>query len=172
MNIYHTSDWHIGHRNILKYRSGFESIEEHDNTLIENYNSIIRKRDLVYFHGDMVFTQDGLEKIKLLKGIKILILGNHDKLKSREYLTVFNDIVGPLNKGGIWLSHHPIHPQELYNKPNIHGHTHNQMVMIKHQNGQLTQDPRYFNICPENTNYYPISAEQIKDRFRALGIYK
>jgi calcineurin-like phosphoesterase family protein len=54
-NVWFTSDWHIGHKNILKYRDGFQSTDEHDATLIENYQSLISKRDIVYFLGDMVF---------------------------------------------------------------------------------------------------------------------
>lgn len=161
-NIWFTSDWHIGHKNILKYRPGFQSTDEHDATLIENYQSLISKRDIVYFLGDMVFTLEGLEKLKSLKGTKILILGNHDYLKASEYLTVFDDIVGPIKYKGFWLSHHPIHQQELYNKPNIHGHTHDQRILLN----DGSPDNRYFPVCPEHHHYSPVSLESIKDFYQ------
>lgn len=108
------------------------------------------------------FTTEGLEKLKYLKGSKILILGNHDYLKASELLTVFDDIVGPMKYKGFWLSHHPIHQQELYNKPNIHGHTHNQRILL----GDGSPDKRYFPVCPEHHKYSPVSFESIKEFYK------
>jgi calcineurin-like phosphoesterase family protein len=52
-----------------------------------------------------------------------------------------------------WLSHCPIHPQELRNrKANIHGHLH----------GSVLNDPRYFDVCPEKHNYQMVDYEEIK----------
>jgi calcineurin-like phosphoesterase family protein len=162
MNVWFTSDWHIGHRNILKYRPEFSSIEEHDNTLINNFNATVGKKDITYFLGDMVFTVEGLEAIKKLKGYKILILGNHDLLTAKEYLTVFDDIKGPIKYKGLWLTHHPMHQQELYGKPNVHGHTHNQSILDDNMN----PDPRYFPVCPEHHVYKPVSLNFIKEFYQ------
>ena len=49
-----TSDLHFGHKNILEYdKRPFSSIEEHDESLIENWNSLVRPQDLVYCLGDI-----------------------------------------------------------------------------------------------------------------------
>lgn len=151
--VYHTSDWHLGHRNILKYREGFNSIEEHDNLLFENYLATIRPRDTVYFHGDMIFDKSYFYRFSELPGHKILIVGNHDTdfLKLEDVMPLFNRTLALGKKKGAWLSHAPIHPEELRGKYNIHGHMHDQVL----------NDPRYFNVCVEQTNFTPIDRQEI-----------
>ena len=161
--VYFTSDWHLGHRNILKYRPEFPSIEAHDSTLIDNFNSIITKRDVVYFLGDIIFTDEALELFKSLNHCrKILVMGNHDYLDVSEYRTVFDDVVGLKSYRGFWLSHCPIHPQEMRNRiGNIHGHLHHSIL----------QDPAhmYFDVSPEKHNYYPVGLEHIAEHFASYG---
>jgi calcineurin-like phosphoesterase family protein len=157
--LWHTSDWHLGHRNILKYREGpFKTREELEALLEQNFNDNVTKRDTTYFHGDMCFDHASLEVIKRLKGIKILILGNHDEhIKTRTYLEVFDDVVGPIKKNGFWLSHHPIYEGELYGKPNIHGHTHNQSIYSSEGN----LHPMYYNVSVDATGFKPVKFQDI-----------
>lgn len=156
--VYHTADWHLGHKAILKYRPQFTSVEEHNDTIINNYLATIRPRDTVYFHGDIIFDEQYLETVKALPGNKILILGNHctDFLKTEDYIGVFQRIVSLTTKKHAWLSHAPIHPAELRGKFNIHGHVH----------AQTLSDCRYYNVSLENTDYYPISREEINQFFK------
>ena len=56
--IYFTSDFHFCHnRDFIYERRGFSSIEEHDQTIIDNFNSIITDEDILYILGD-VFLDD------------------------------------------------------------------------------------------------------------------
>ncbi len=148
-NIYIYGDLHIGHKGITKYRP-FETQEDHDNTIFENYKKLIRKRDTVIFLGDIAFTDAALEKISLLPGKKILIQGNHDfqfcKGDSKRINEVFDKVLGVYKRWGIWFTHIPIHESELRGSYNFHGHTHNSIV----------PDSRYLNLCVEQTNYKPL----------------
>lgn len=157
---YFTSDWHLGHKNIIKYRPQFKDIQDHDNTLINNFNSVVRKRDVVYFLGDILFTEESLELFKKLNYCrKVLILGNHDYLSTKYYLEVFDEVRGFISFKNYWLSHCPIHPQELRNRiGNIHGHLH--ASILKDTNN------KYFDVCPEKHNFQLVDFETIKQYFK------
>lgn len=51
---YFISDLHIGHTNVLSFDNRpFKSIEEHDEALIKNWNSVVGMDDDVYLLGDI-----------------------------------------------------------------------------------------------------------------------
>ena len=148
--IYTISDLHLGHKKILELSKGLRAgsnVEEHDQWIIDQWNSVITKRDCVYVLGDIAFGKPALEKTKQLKGFKKLILGNHDKFKASEYADAGFDIISSVHRfKKYWMSHAPIHPCELRGLMNIHGHMHNECV---------PNDHRYLNVCVEKLNAVP-----------------
>lgn len=153
MSTYFIGDLHIGHKAICKYRD-FDTVEEHDACIFDNWNSTISKRDLVFVMGDACFTEEAMWRIHKLPGRKILVKGNHDYLKSDVLLHAFEDIEGITKyKRQFWLTHAPIHPAELRGKINIHGHVHSQTI----------PDNRYINVSCENVNFTPVSLEMIRE---------
>ena len=82
MSIFFTSDPHYHHANIMKYCSRpFTSVEEMDEELIKRWNSVVTKSDTIYILGDLIFTKDPAEAVRIttqLNGKIILIKGNHD----------------------------------------------------------------------------------------------
>lgn len=162
-----TSDLHLGHRNICKYRTQFSSPEEHDNTLYENLATSVHKRDTLYLLGDIAFTFEWLEKIKQINcRHKLLVCGNHDTergIKMKHLVDVYDDVVALTSKRNYWISHCPIHPQEMRGRlGNITGHLHSKKVMVDY----LVPDPyvedwNYLNACVEHTDYKPITFEQL-----------
>lgn len=49
---YFISDLHLGHKNVLKFDNRpFINIEEHDKTIIDNWNSKVNDNDDVYVLG-------------------------------------------------------------------------------------------------------------------------
>jgi calcineurin-like phosphoesterase family protein len=79
-SIWLTSDTHFSHAKILASRPQFRSIEEHDETLIDNWNRVVRRGDRVYHHGDVALGKpEPIAKlIRRLNGQIYLISGNHD----------------------------------------------------------------------------------------------
>lgn len=79
--IYFTADLHFGHNNILKLcNRPFKSIDEMDETLINNWNNKVKNNDTVYILGDLIWERcDPLKYLDKLHGKKVLIMGNHDK---------------------------------------------------------------------------------------------
>jgi len=175
MSIYVTSDLHFNHKNILQMcRTQFETIEEHNNYIIQQYNSVVKKDDLVYILGDIGFTPYNklTPLIKQLNGRKILIIGNHDQGKDNEYLAMgFIEVIRhPVYyNSNIILSHFPV--REGYDNPwiyNLHGHLHNNELTLKN----------YINVNIELNDYKPLDlkalAEEIdaktpKSRYQSFG---
>jgi calcineurin-like phosphoesterase family protein len=82
MNTFFTSDWHIGHDNVIKYSNRpFKDVGHMSEVLVNNYNASVKSDDICYFLGDMGLCKgDTLRSvIDSLNGTKVLILGNHDK---------------------------------------------------------------------------------------------
>lgn len=80
--IYLTSDQHWNHDNIRKFcNRPFNSLEEMNKTMIENWNNVVPKDGLVFHLGD--FAWGGYQAWKnireQLNGDIILIKGNHDR---------------------------------------------------------------------------------------------
>ncbi len=122
---------HLGHENLTKDLRGFNNAEEHDDYLIKQWNSVVNKKDLVYILGDISMeTSKFYYKLALLNGRKKVILGNHDKGKDiPELLKYVETVEGIVHYKGYWLSHAPLHPQELtWVKGNIHAHIHNMSI--------------------------------------------
>jgi calcineurin-like phosphoesterase family protein len=157
-----TSDLHIGHKNICKYRPVFSTAEEHDEYMFRKIEEL-DKRVLLIVLGDFVFDSPKYsEHIQRLRNVACrirFVMGNHDSLKllkedfleHREALASYKHM---------WLSHCPIHPSELRDKKgNIHGHLHSQII----------DDPRYFNVNIENHNYEFVPLDTIKEAFNGCN---
>lgn len=149
------SDLHLGHNKICEFeghnRNNCKTVEEHDEWIISQWNSVVTKRDLTWVLGDVAFNKEGLEKVKRLNGVKHLIFGNHDRESLEEYLKVFNKVHGFMKYKNFWLSHAPIHHGSLRNKMNIHGHLHSSEV----------RDPRYYCVSVEKLQGKPKSIDDL-----------
>ncbi|MBF4395728.1 hypothetical protein EAY12_20880, partial [Vibrio anguillarum] len=109
-----SADLHLGHDNILKYRSGFDSPEEHHNILFDNLASFVQRRDTLILLGDIATTPFWLEKVASIQCTKkVLVLGNHCtnmKVSGKMLADGFNEIHSLLSKRTTWFTHCPIHP--------------------------------------------------------------
>lgn len=154
--VWFFGDAHLGHNNIAKHRN-FVSNEWHDAMIKDNYHSVVTKRDTVYFMGDTAFTFDALDELATWTAErKILIVGNHDLergINMRHLVEVYDEVYAFKRYKEFWLSHAPIHPDELRGKVNLHGHVHADTI----------DDKRYFNTSLENIDYTPINIEVIRE---------
>lgn len=155
--IYFISDLHLGHDSIPKYsgplRGGVTTVEDHDDWIVYQWNSVVRPSDTVYVLGDVAFTPSGLVRAGRLNGNKYLIMGNHDHFNVRLYEEQgFKVLSGLVYFHGYWLSHAPVHPEELRGRKNIHGHVH----------ARSLQDDRYINVCVEALGGLPLNFNKIQ----------
>lgn len=161
-NIFFISDTHFSHENALTFLNydgsrmrPFDTVDECDELMIENWNKVVGKNDKVYHLGDVGFNKNKLDIIlPRLNGVKILIKGNHDTFKPKFYLQHFKDIRGCHNLDNHLLTHIPVHPDSKNRfKKNIHGHIH----------GNKIDDNWYVNVCVDANNYRPIAYEEINN---------
>ena len=157
-NVWLTSDTHFGHNNIIKYcNRPFSSVEEMDETLIQNWNKVVKPGDLVYHLGDVTM---GVSHSRLdwimnrLHGSKRLIVGNHDDIPYLSSGGWFQKVMmwRPWNDGKLLFSHVPLHESSLMGgRINIHGHIHD----------KPSPKGPYKCVCVEQTNYTPVSIEDL-----------
>ena len=161
-NVFFISDLHLGHRSILKFqghkRAG-DNLEEHSQWLVEQWNSVVNRKDIVWVLGDVIFDKKHGHYLEQMKGQKNMIWGNHDLFSHKWYSQYFNLVRGFHKKYGMFLSHEPIHPSGLRGRINVHGHNHSGYVM-KYFN--LKRDTRYVNVCVDLVNGVPQALENIK----------
>ena len=173
MTTFFIGDTHFGHQKILEFESksrGFTTIEEHDEYLIRQWNSVASKRDIIFHLGDVIFSGSQTFKSTLgrLNGIKKLVAGNHDSKRIHQLAPYFTNIVGVGKFEGYSLTHIPIHPSQFYRfKGNIHGHLHSDIITKKSLGGLYTiPDKRYWNVSAEQINLTPISWEQLQVKYK------
>jgi len=159
------SDTHFGHANILTFKDDagklvreFSSVEEMDETMVQRWNEVVRDQDRIYHMGDVAMNHRCLPIMSRLKGKKVLIKGNHDIFKLKDYTPYFEDIraykIFP--KHGLVVSHIPVHTCQLEGRFKINAHGH------MHQN--ILPDARYINLCVEHTDYRPVTLNEVMFR--------
>lgn len=117
--------------------------------------------DIVYWLGDVSFadkeTTQGI--ITKMHGYKILIIGNHDWNRSRQWWldAGFDEVTKyPITvRKQFILSHQPMPMSEDYTYFNVHGHV--------HQEPSPTEF--HFNACVEVQDYKPILLDEIEQVF-------
>ena len=161
-NIFICSDTHFTHANIIKYcNRPYSSVDEMNADMIEKWNSDVGSDDIVIHLGDFCFGNK--EKVKnifsQLNGKIDLVMGNHDRLKIKDYYEIgFHKVYDrPILFDNFFiLSHEPIQwikDGDVY--ANIYGHVHD-MEMYK----DYTKNT--FCACVERIGYTPINFDKIK----------
>ena len=172
---FYIADTHFGHENCISFDGRpFKTIEEHDEALIANWNSVVADEDHVYIIGDFAFKSEKpvSEYTKRLKWHLHLIRGNHDK-KTQEYescfetvgdvLTVADDLDGI--KRRVVLCHYWM-PFVGQKKFMLYGHTHTGdeyvLELLLQEELKLNNYPmNSFNVGCMHQDYYPKTLEQI-----------
>lgn len=179
MAILFTGDMHLGHKNAIKYdRRPFSSVEEMDETIIQNWQNETKPNDTIYICGDLSWYNDNktAEILKNLNGHKILIKGNHDNhlKKSLQYFDDVKDYDEIHLPGNIHIniSHYPI---KWFNRRHhgaymFYAHVHNSIEWIKTEEERraLENAGQYcnmFNVGTMHWGYRPVTFEEIIENY-------
>lgn len=182
MNLYVTSDWHIGHTRIREFEPSRP--EDFERVLEENYRATVREEDSCIFLGDIILgnretRERAAAMFRSLPGRKHLLRGNHDHGTVKSYERMGFDILGlrlgwtqiatPLRRS-VTISHLPLVGHDLRYadriakmreavealRPaaHIHGHTHSRNV----------DHPLCRNACVEVCDYRPVLVDELVNR--------
>ena len=176
MNIWFTSDLHLGHENIIKYcNRPFSSIEEMDEELITRWNDVVSQNDTIYHLGDFALGshQVAVRYLEQLNGRIILQQGSHD---SRWFDRDFGDgristipplhsVVLPIQKGEYEqiavLCHCAMRTWDRshYGSWHLFGHSH----------GKLEPYGLSFDVGVDTHNFYPWSLDEVAEKMAPLS---
>lgn len=162
-----TADWHDGSANIIKYcNRPFLSVEQMNETLRNNYNSVVTKHDRTFFLGDSVWGHQRYREVfEQLNGQKLVILGNHDNPQSYKKLLIDHTIDGlykvksvTIDGDYIFMSHYAHRSWNMSHRGGYHlyGHSHNTL-------------PDYGRSCDvgvDKWGFKPVSWTELKEYFK------
>jgi calcineurin-like phosphoesterase family protein len=159
---------HFGHNSMAVSR-GFQDAECHDDFIIDNWNKVVHKRDMVYILGDITMENKKVyHKLDKLNGRKVVVMGNHDmKNHVSELLKHVESVAGCIKYKSYMLTHIPVHPMEFDYRinGNIHAHLHDLNVLKE----DGTPDTRYVHVGMEKIDYTPVLFSDIDVTFKSIN---
>lgn len=175
--IWFTSDTHFGHTNIIRFcNRPFNSVKEMDETIINNWNSVVKPNDIVFHLGDFAFASNARWKqlIQALNGHIYLIVGNHDEIRYPGHQTfdlfegVTSQLIVKIDGQAIYLNHYPFlcYGGAWYKDAvwQLYGHVHSGPHCEGKDISRLSVTfPYQYDVGVDNNNYIPVSWEQVKE---------
>lgn len=187
--VFFTSDTHFFHKNILKHcplrKELCNALDENDisswdDWMVDRWNKVIGKHDIVYIIGDFAFGSAELAKKILgkLNGKKFLILGNHDgssdkldnyfKQITQQKMVVFKKEHYDFLEEDIqvFMCHYPLitWPSKHYGAIQLHGHCHGRMDDYNEALSDLRVDVGIDSTIAE---FEPVPLEKIYKYFKS-----
>jgi len=149
-----TSDHHFGSFKLPSFLQVYTEKQEQE--LIEKWNSIVGKDDVVYYNGDFCDgnVMDMCSYFKKLNGQIVLIRGNHDRFSDDLYKAVFKDVVDEVVLKDLDLTIHHVPAAPVHTRREVFGHLHRSLV---HPLNSSTG----FCSCVQFSDGYPVSLEKI-----------
>lgn len=187
MSIWYTSDTHFNHTNIIKYCGRpFSDVNEMNEKIANNWNSLVRPDDVVYHLGDFGLFRGGKQPedfIHRLNGHIYLVRGNHDHTETR--VAFDREAKGAWLTHGTWLQcgdnqvsalmvHKPQNaPHDRFFKAAdqaiLYGHVHEKAPkgahVVEFPDGQKRLA---FHVGVDTNGFCPVRQEAIEDAFAAV----
>ena len=175
--VWFTADNHFGHANIIRYCARpFASVEEMNETLINNWNRVVGKNDIVFHLGD--FSVGGAAEwtslVERLNGRIYLVLGNHDMnnvnqgfMKRFEYVTM--QLLIKVGKQRIYLNHYPFlcFGGAYRGTWQLFGHVHTSLCNPGLDNSRLSMlFPTQYDVGVDNNNFTPVSYGEVEMKIK------
>lgn len=174
-----TSDVHMNHYNICRYcNRPFETREEMNKTLIENWNSVVPEDGIVVCCGDLMLPhktgfKEYVNIVKQLNGTIYLTRGNHDRIELGEHcldgetnpkMIVNDTMMIDIDGVEVYAQHYPC--LAFNGDYQIFGHIH---TLFDGTVGGVDSDVpnrlrwNQYDVGVDQNGYKPISWKQLKD---------
>lgn len=173
-HTFFTSDTHFNHANIIKFcNRPFKDVEQMNDVMITNWNSVIGKDDTVFHLGDFCLggAAEWTKILDRLNGKIYLIMGNHDLKNIRQgFISRFEHVAMQMRieigKKRIYLCHYPFLCFEGSYKDDVwqlFGHVHTRRSNSGIDAGRLQYlYPTQYDVGVDNNNFTPVSFGQVK----------
>lgn len=163
---FYISDTHFYHDNILRIsKRPFKNIQEMHNQLIANWNKKVKPDDEIFILGDFVYkgsSADAENLLKVLKGVKYLVKGNHERwlngVISHKWFGWVKDYAEIDDNGRhVIMFHYPIEDWngKFRNSYHLFGHIHNNDHCVSKK-----LDRRY-NVGVDVNNFEPMTLDEL-----------
>ena len=191
-NVYFTSDFHLFHKNVIRFDNRpFNNVDEMHVAIEESWNEVVQPKDIVIYLGDLSFARREEKKyvtelLNRLNGTIHFVLGNHDKYfeikemsrfaSVQDYLEVrikhFDDKTDKVVETLFCCMHYPIYS---WNKSHhgsfmVHGHSHGN---LHHgEDASFYDNSRVIDVGCMLHNYKPISYSDVMEHLKYVQIPK
>lgn len=183
-----TSDTHFGHANAIKHSNRpYANVDEMDESLIENWNSLVKDNHTIFHLGDFSF-RNPEQYLKRLKGKIIMLPGNHDQMfyKNKKLLDRFenaamlHEVTNKIDgvtfnltcevkyddgaRGGlIVLNHYAnlVWNKSHYGAIHLHGHSHGTL--------RYPKEMRAMDVGVDPMKYFPIRLDDVIARMSKIA---
>lgn len=180
--VFFTSDLHFGHTNILRHDNRpFQSVKEMDKEIIKRWNNTVADNDTVYIIGDISWYDDDktYEIYNNLNGNKILITGNHDRIRGKVrncFTSIFDYKKTNIDGTKIIMCHYPIHFYDCHyhGAVMLYGHVHNshEEDMVQKYRKELEEKGvscKMYNVGCMLHDYTPRTLNEIIDYYNKIN---
>jgi len=171
-----TADCHFNHKNIMGYENRpFKDVEEMNNRLIFNHNSMVKDEDICYNLGDLYFkggiqagNQHYYEFLKQMNGRIVIVKGNHDG-KSNKIIDSIQSCIMYISGIKILCVHDPINATTNY--PLILcGHVHSAFKIAELQ--EKNKKSLIINVGVDVWSYKPVEWRRIYELYEQWRVGK
>jgi len=174
-NIFFISDSHFFHANVIGFDNRpFNDVNEMNETMITNWNSVVGEEDTIFYLGDLSFNRKNevnKELVHKLNGKIHFILGNHDDEKEIIKLNRFETVSDYINLKvqdedanngfqNIVMLHYPIlsWDKKHYGSWMLHGHCHQKLT----ESNPSFYDNKVLDVGCNGISYTPINYFGVK----------
>lgn len=171
--VFFTSDTHFNHANIIKFCDRpFKDVEHMNETLIANWNSVVKPDDIVFHLGDFCLggSAEWTKYLRRLNGKIYLVAGNHDMKNLRQNYSEYFELVTlqmcvEIDKQKIYLNHFPFlcYGGAYRDTWQLFGHVHTRQNDTGKDAPRMKMlFPMQYDVGVDNNGYTPVSFQQVK----------